>query len=83
MFSFRSILVAAAAFATVVSSVPTPDVGSSLVRRTFSIGTPIGGIPGVGGVIGGSTNAKRGGPTCYELVKKCHDDIAVIVIKIG
>ena len=34
MLSFRSILVAAAAFATIVSAVPTPEIGSGLVQRT-------------------------------------------------
>ena len=92
MFSFRSILVAAAAFATIVSAVPTPEVGSGLVQRTPGLpglsnlpvggGLPVGNLPALGG---DSTPAKRGGsgPNCYERIKKCHDDISVIVIKIG
>ena len=89
MFSFRSILFAAAAFATLVSAVPTPDVDSSLVQRTPLLDL-IGGLPLIGGLLGytpdrvkGNTPTKRGGQSCYELVKQCHDDIAVIVIKIG
>ena len=105
MLSLRSILVAAAAFATIVSAVPTPDVGSGLVQRTPQL-VPIpyplpedGGagsapsLPGTGGadglplpLPGGPLPAlpiKRGGQSCYERIKQCHDDISVIVIKIG
>ena len=88
MLSFRSILFAAAAFATLVSAVPTPDVDSSLVQR--AVLDLIGGLPLIGGLLGytpdrvkGNTPTKRGGQSCYELVKQCHDDIGVIVIKIG
>ena len=133
MLLFRSILFAAAAFATVASAIPTPETGSghtNIVARTPAdppAGGVIGGvtgsgkkkggltlIPGIlkrgsldivartpadppaGGVIGDVTGGvkkggltlipgilKRGGASCGELVKKCHDDIAVIVIKIS
>ena len=89
MLSFRSILFAAAAFATVVSAVPTPDVDSSLVQRTPSIYEIIHALPLVGGLLGnlglnvkGNTPAKRGRPSCGELINKCHGDIAVIAVKI-
>ena len=164
MLSFRSILVAAAAFATIVPAVPirVPDV-EGLVQRTpgphhsggrhhtgsrhhtggrhhtgskhhtgsehhtgdkhhthTGVGLPGDGadnvagsgtgsmvegggivaepvsesVTGAGGigtgagagyiaVVGRSIPAKRGGPSCSELIKKCHDDIAIIVDKIG
>ena len=160
MLSFRSILVAAAAFATIVSALPIPDV-EGLVQRTPGphhtggrhhhtgsghhtgskhhagskhhtgdkhhthtgggllpgdgagnvAGSGTGGMPvvegggivaepasesetGAGGigagagagyiaVVGRSIPAKRSGPSCSELIKKCHDDIAIIVDKIG
>ena len=98
MLSFRSILFAAAAFATVVSAVPTPDVDSttsSLLQGVPAIdglldtvpflgsGSPLGLDGGSQSIGGGSTPAKRDVPSCSELIKKCHDDIALIVIKIG
>ena len=88
MLSFRSVLFAAAAFATVVSAVPTPDVDSSLVQRTPLLEI-LDGLPIVGGLLGGpglnvegNTPAKRGRPSCGELINKCHGDIAVIAVKI-
>ena len=88
MLSFRSILVAAATFATIVSAVPTPEIIPDLIHNPS---IPVFGMttsfPGLGGLpIGekGITQSKRGGaPSCYERIKKCHDDIAVIVVKIG
>ena len=50
MLSFRSILFAGAAFATVVSVFPTPDVDSSLVQRT----PHLPGLPGLLGLPGPS-----------------------------
>ena len=102
MLSFWSILVAAAAFATIVSAVPTPEIGSGLVQRstvTTLDGLPItgddlvnlpetfGSLPPLGNLAtigGGITQSKRGGaPSCYERIKQCHDNISVIVVKIG
>ena len=45
MLSFRSIFVAAAAFATVFSAVPMPDVDSRLVQRTSSLGGLLSRVP--------------------------------------
>ena len=90
MLSFRSILFAAAAFAAIVSAVPTtPDVSSGLVQPSPDPPTVGGGglsiISGLfNGLLGRDMHCKRGGQSSsYEIVKKCHDDIAVIVIKIG
>ena len=100
MLSFRTILVAAAVFATIVSAVPTPEIGSGLVQRSTTLdGLPItgddlvnlpetfGSLPPLGNLAtigGGITQSKRGGaPSCYERIKQCHDDISVIVVKIG
>ena len=85
MLSFRSILFATAAFATVVSAVPTlaPDVDRSLVQRTPFLGELLGGLPLVGGLLGWHDEGNtRGGSSCGELINKCHDDIVVIAVKI-
>ena len=63
MLSFRSILFAAAAFATVASAIPTPETGSghtNIVARTPA-------DPPAGGVIGGVTGSgkKKGGSLSY------------------
>lgn len=74
MLSFRSILLAAAAFATFTSAIPAP--------------APV--IPVVGDILtgGGVTNGlaggadRRGDYSAGDIFKKCHDDVAVIVVKI-
>lgn len=133
MVSFNSILVATAAFASIVSAIPTPEVRNSLniahraprgIRDVGDsiLGTPLRGpgIDGNRGLLGtgiGSKNGllgtgllgdsllgtdnliqgdkskntdknvspmvKRGGSSCMEVIQKCHDGIAVIVIKIS
>ena len=45
MLSFKSILLAAAAFASIVFAVPTPEVGNSL---NIAQRSPAGGVPGAG-----------------------------------
>ena len=90
MLSFRSILFAAAAFATVVSAIPTPATLSGLTNAL-----PVGGVGNalpIGAPAkrqdfapfeGGADLAKRGHPSCGDIIKKCHEDIAVIYAKIG
>ena len=87
MLSFRSILFAAAALATFVSAIPTPDTtGGATGGLTNLVGGAGGGAPGLSNLAGGGLPVKRGGDgekSCGDIVKKGHDDIAVIVIKIG
>ena len=85
MLSFRSILLAVAAFATVASAIPTPG--------TTGITNDVGGLTS-GGLTSGSpavvpaapalpgAPSKRGQPSGGDIIKKCHDDIAVLVVKI-
>jgi len=75
MFSFRSILLAAAAFATVASAIPTPDAGG--VTNAL---TPAGLTSGSPAVV--PAPARRGQSSGGDIIKKCHDDIAVVVLKI-
>lgn len=149
MLSFRSILLAAAAFATVASAIPTPETttggskvtpggvgglpaglpGSVLpanlgagLRRETETSTQAGdsnGTPGAGGILPGGilpklpaglprrtgdnaavaglpgvlpklpaglprddVQVKRGYKSCRDIVKKCHEDIAIVVVKI-
>ena len=87
MFSFKSILVAAAAFASFVSAVPTPEAGNSLNIAQRSPG----GLPIIGDLhggverlpIGGNAPVKRGGSSCKEIIQKCHDKIALITDEIS
>ena len=131
MLSFNFILIAAAAFASTVSAVPTPEIGNSLnIAQRSPGGLPIvGSITGTravpvgsaseaflnyaayienqehsrlssvikkgkklltslfgraGGLaVGGNPPAKRGGSSGKEVIQKCHDDIADIVVKIS
>jgi len=91
MLSFKSILLAAAAFASfsMVTAIPTPETGSSLLQRAPQAGGLLGGglpkLPIVGGGLpGGSSPATRRGeiPSCGPRIKKCHDDISEIIVKI-
>ena len=122
MVSFKSIiLIAAAAFASIVSAVPTPEIGNSLniaQRSPGSIGESLGQVSGhafhhtlgktlhdvnrlvdgilrrdvaeesisigsLGLAVGSNPPSKRGGSSCKEVVQKCHDGIALIVVKIS
>ena len=71
MLSFRSILLAAAAFATFTSAIPAPAPA----------------LPIVGDLLSGATGAaqsKRGDVgSAADVFHKCHDDISGIVVKIG
>ena len=49
-------------------------IGKAIGKNIDNI---IGKVPGLVGP------AKRGGSSCEEVIKKCHDDIAVIVVKIS
>jgi len=88
MLSFRSILFAAAALATMVSAMPTPDggpSGSGLGSITHL--ESLGGLTGGGGLgsITGSGPTKRGGEvehSPYKCFEKCRDGINPIIIKI-
>ena len=94
-FNLKSILVAAAAFASLVSAVPTPDtsnslnidLGGGLGNYEQDLGSPDrGGLLvglGLGNLNGDNGPVKRGGSSCKEIVQKCHDGIALIVIKIS
>ena len=95
MLSFKSILLAAAAFVSIVSAVPTPEVGNSLnvVQRSPQLpklpatgaGT-LPNVPALGGIpaLGGATNSKRGGgKSCKEIFDTCHDGIAEIIVEIS
>ena len=77
MFSLRSILFAAAAFATFTSAIPTPETSTS------STGTSLSGLPALGGA-GGSLVPNLGGVgargeevSCGDRIQKCRDDIKV------
>jgi len=98
MLSFKSILFAAAALASLVSAIPTPETGNgitNIVARTPQVGSVVdsdivGNLDVVENDEDQLTNQrgtepaerKRSGPSCGEIVKKCHDDIAVVVVKI-
>jgi len=108
MLSFRSILLAAAAFATIASAIPTSDTvtsgGPTNALRGFGLSGVLSSIfggtdsgSGDGGGYGGGlpyspydgavpelsgAPVKRGDYSCGDIIKKCHDDIAVIVLKI-
>ena len=123
MLSIKFILVAAAAFASTVSAVPTPEIGNSLniaqrspavVDDATDVASDAAGLAanaaglaanaaslavhqadagqlidgllvdrGGGLAVGGNPPAKRGGSSCKEVIQKCYDDIAVIVVKIS
>jgi hypothetical protein len=85
MLSFRSILFAAAAFATIASAIPTPGTPTDAADMTDD---PLAGIPAriddltntevtdLLGVRGGSSNP-------VDLISNCHDSISVIVVKLS
>jgi hypothetical protein len=85
MLSFRSILFAAAAFATVVSAIPTPETAGGLtnVLPVGSVGNVLPAAPQLGGLSSKRGDEGKEGKSCGDLFKKCKEDIAVIVIKIG
>jgi hypothetical protein len=75
MLSFRSILFAAAAFATMASAIPTPDTSTNALggltsREILPVGLT-------------AAPAKRGEESWGDIVKTCHDDVAVVVVKIS
>jgi len=79
MFSFRSILFAAAALATFTSAIPTPDstTGSSVAGAPNALGA-LGGLSS-GGIVPAGLPAplKRGHASAGDILKKCHGDITV------
>jgi len=80
MLSFRSILFAAAAFATLASAtaIPSPDSGVSGVTNL------LGGVTQGGVVPAGLPAApvKRGHKSHGDIIKKCHGDVDVRARKI-
>ena len=87
MLSFKFILIAAAAFASMISAVPTPEIGNSLNIAQRSPGIVDGIAVDVIDVINNAAAdvSKRGGSesSCKEVIQKSHDDIADIVVKIS
>lgn len=79
MLSFRSILLAAAAFATLTSAIPTPIPDSGAALGPLSgLGTTVTGITGnVGG------NMKRGDYSVADYFYNCHENLLEIVVKIS
>ena len=78
MFSFRSILLAAAAFATLTSAIPAPQLPN--VAGASNIANVVGDIVPVNGV---GAPVKRGPLSFGDHFSDCHDKIAVVVIEIG
>jgi len=85
MLSFRSIIFAAAALATFVSAIPTPDTTGGATGGLTNLVGGAGGVPAIPNLTGGGLPTKRGDDkkSCGDIIKKGHDDIAVIVIEIG
>ena len=86
MFSLRSILFAAAAFASIASAIPAPPMPN--------IPAPIPNIPGATDLLGGALSGgalsngavppvKRGTLSFGDRIGDCHDKIEVIVVEIG
>ena len=87
MLSFRSILLAAAAFATVASAIPAPQLGNLPAAPAVpDVGSLGNGLPLVG-TLGGNAasplNTRGGQPSCADLFQSCHNQIAPIIVKIG
>jgi len=85
MFSLRSILLAAAAFATLTSAIPTPET------TTSSTGTGLSSVPALGGIVGGAGGGlptsglglgARGEWSAGDHIKDCHEKVHVKVKKI-
>ena len=72
MLSFKSILVAVAAFASIVSAVPSPEVGNGLniAQRSPQIGHLhfLKGVPINGGLLGTLPNIGGGGLSNLPIV---------------
>jgi len=91
MLSFRSLFLAAAAFATLASAIPTAsgplDIAEGLTNGGgLSNIAPLAGgaAPGIPNLAGGGLPAKRGGEKAPagDYIRSCHDQIEPIVIKI-
>ena len=91
MFSLRSILLAAAAFATMTSAIPMPETG------TTGITPNVAGAGGAGGALGtitdivsGASNAgsatdnlKRNQKSLADSFQTCHGGIAAVIVEIS
>jgi len=86
MLSLRSILLAAAAFATFTSAIPTTGNPLGGGDATGVIGSITDGLTSGGGgtnALSGIPPAKRGfSQSCGDIFQKCHDGIAVIVVEL-
>ena len=81
MLSLRSILFAAAAFATIASAIPAPQLPTVPLPGGTNV---IGGILGNGALGNGLVPpVKRGALSFGDRISDCHDKIALIVIDIG
>lgn len=78
MLSFRSILFAAAALATVVSAVPTPDTSASGVTNN---------APGVGSavtnVLGGGLSGRGESQYPGDYFQTCRGTLAPIIVELS
>ena len=81
MFSFRSILLAAAAFATLTSAIPAPQLPN--VAGASNIANVVGGIVPGNPLNGVGAPVKRGPLSFGDHFSDCHDKIELIVIEIG
>ena len=84
MFSFRSILLAAAAFATVASAVPTPDTTTgagglgNLITGATAVGGLASGVTGGGSPLAGGVG--RGEQHYYpDAFDSCHKKLIPVV----
>lgn len=93
MFSFRTILLAAAAFATVATAIPTPDTVARDVGGPLGSVTDLASGGGVAGLASGGVPAARGEHD-YDYYKhhkyhiadsfdKCHKGVKVVTEKIS
>ena len=81
MLSFRSLLFAAAAFATLASAIPTPDTSArDLVTTLGQVFAGDGVADGITGGISGRGEERQYAP---DVFKKCHDSVLGIIVEIG
>jgi len=80
MFSLRSILFAAAAFVTLTSAIPAPQV-PSIPAVGGAGGLPA--VPNLGDLSLPGLPAKRGAQSFGDHIGDCHDKIEIIILEIG
>ena len=85
MFSIRSILFAAVAFATVATAIPTPDTTSNGLTAALA---PLAGglthgniVPGANAV--GAPTKRGASQSPKDCFKKCRDTVDPIIVKIS